>query len=497
MIIYTHGHEFNYELEKLTRLFFPFERIDFCEKKENLNLDGLFAVAFVEDKKGTFALYTSAGLGEKRYEKTMDFCPTQSAANIPEKELEHRLAAMLFECYVSLTGYRPDWGILTGIRPAKLYIRFEESIGTVGADSYFKNIFLVGDKKLELLKTTAKSEDEIISRSKSGSISVYISIPFCPSRCSYCSFVSHSIERAYELIPEYLNLLSTEIEHTAEIINKLNLKVMTVYVGGGTPTTLSAPQLEVLLSQIHKCLGNNFEELTVEAGRPDTITKEKLEVLKKMGVHRISINPQTMNDNVLKAIGRRHTAEETVKTFKLARKIGFDNINMDLIAGLPTDTLESFKQTVEEIIALSPESVTVHSLSLKRSASMIANRGPLCFEDGILAGKMVDFALERLTENNILPYYMYRQSKTAGNLENVGYSKPGFEGIYNVYIMDETHSILACGASAVTKLRAEDDGKIERIFNYKYPYEYINKFDEIIRRKEKIEEFYNEHPIKY
>lgn len=497
MIIYTHGHEFYYELEKLTRLFFPFERIDFCEEKEKLNLDGLFAIAVVEEKKGIFSLQTSAGLGEKRYEKIMDFSPTQSVANIPEKELEHKLAALLFECYVSLTGYRPDWGILTGIRPAKLYRKFEESLGTSGADNYFKNIFLVGDKKLDLLKTTAKSEDEIISRSKSGSISVYISIPFCPSRCSYCSFVSHSIERASELIPEYLKLLCSEIEYTAKIIHKLNLNVMTVYVGGGTPTTLSASELEVLLGHIHKCLGNDFEELTVEAGRPDTITREKLEVIKKMGVHRISINPQTMNDNVLKAIGRRHTAEETVKTFKLARELGFNNINMDLIAGLPTDTLESFKQTVEKIIALSPESVTVHSLSLKRSASMVSNGGPLCFEDGILAGQMVDFALERLTENNILPYYMYRQSKTTGNLENVGYSKPGFEGIYNVYIMDETHSILACGASAVTKLRAEDDGKIERIFNYKYPYEYINKFDEILRRKEKIEEFYNEHPIKY
>ncbi len=497
MIIYIYGHRFNYELEKLTRLFFPFERVDFAQKGEGIPINDLFATAFVEEKSNNFYLSASAGIGGKTVEKKVKFSLCDITANLPEKELEHRLAALLFECYVGLTGYRPDWGILTGIRPAKLYRRFEQALDTAGADQYFKDRFLISNKKLKLLKATAKSEDEIILKSRPGCISVYVSIPFCPSRCSYCSFVSHSIENASQLIPLYLKLLCKEIEYTAEIIKRLNLKVMTVYIGGGTPTTLSASQLEVLLKKIHSCFGDNFEELTVEAGRPDTITKEKLEVIKNMGVSRISINPQTMNDGVLKAIGRRHTADDTVKAFYLAREIGFNNINMDLIAGLPTDTLDSFKQTVNKIIDLSPENVTVHSLSLKRSAAMVNQEGPLCFEEGISAGKMVDFALERLTENNILPYYMYRQSKTVGNLENVGYSKPGYEGIYNVYIMDETHSILACGASAVTKLRAEDDNKIERIFNYKYPYEYINKFDEIIKRKEKIEEFYNEHPIKY
>ena len=495
MIIYIYGHEFNYELEKLTRLFFPFERIDFKTNDSIETRNGLFALASVYKVDEDFEINAAAGLGDKIIEKNQSFSEAEVISGIVEKELEHSLAALLFDCYAELTGYKPQWGILTGIRPAKLYRRFEEMLGEKGTDSYFTGKFRVNDKKLSLLKRTAKSEEEIISRSGRGSVSIYISIPFCPSRCSYCSFVSHSIERAADLIPEYLRLLCKEIEYTADIVKRLELSVMTVYVGGGTPTTLSAEQLNMLLDTVHNCFGNEFDELTVEAGRPDTITKEKLLVLKKAGVDRISINPQTMNDNVLKAIGRRHTAKQTVDTFNLAREIGFSNINMDLIAGLPTDTSDSFADTLERVIALEPESVTVHSLSIKRSSAIKDNSASLMFEEGKMAGEMVDLAEERLSEKGILPYYMYRQSKTVGNLENVGYAKPGSEGLYNVYIMDETHTILACGASAVSKLKAEDDGKIERIFNFKYPYEYINKFDEIMKRKERIESFYYEHPI--
>ena len=270
---------------------------------------------------------------------------------------------------------------------------------------------------------------------------------------------------------------------------------MTVYVGGGTPTTLSAEQLTQLLTAIHTCFGENFDELTVEAGRPDTITKERLIALKNGGVSRISINPQTMNDNVLNNIGRKHTTQQTIEAFYLARECGFDNINMDLIAGLPGDTVESFKNTIDAIINLNPESVTVHSLSLKRSSGLGQDKDFSYLKDGVFAGEMVEYAESKLKAAGILPYYMYRQSKTVGNLENVGYAKKGYEGLYNVYIMDETHTILACGASAVTKLKSVNDGQIERIFNYKYPYEYISLFEEMIERKKRVEEFYSEHPI--
>jgi len=405
------------------------------------------------------------------------------------------LAAELFDCYCEITGYQPKWGILTGIRPAKLYRRFVDALGNDGATDFFENEFRVGKKKLELLKETAVSEDGIIAKSGKKSVSIYISIPFCPSRCSYCSFVSHSIDRAADLIPKYVELLCKEIENTSKIVKSLNLNVMTVYVGGGTPTTLSAEQLTLLLNTIHTCFGEEFDELTVEAGRPDTITKEKLLALKNGGVSRISINPQTMNDDVLKTIGRKHSTEQTINAFNMARECGFDNINMDLIAGLPGDDLESFKNTIDSVIALDPESVTVHSLSIKRSSGMGQDDGFSYLKNGITAGEMVDYAEEKLKSVGILPYYMYRQSKTVGNLENVGYAKKGYEGLYNVYIMDETHTILACGASAVTKLKSVSDGQIERIFNYKYPYEYMSRFDEMIDRKKRVEEFYREHSI--
>ena len=494
MIIYTNNLPFEYELEKLTRLFFPFEKVEFSYTAPEITNE-LFAVAEIQEENGNYRLITSVGLNGKKVDRCTAFNEVASKDPNKEKDLERALAVELFKCYSEITNYTPKWGILTGIRPAKLYRRFAELLGDEQATAFFKKDFCVSDKKLELLKETAISEDEIIHKSGKKSVSIYISIPFCPSRCSYCSFVSHSVERAKNLIPQYLEFLLKEIASTAEIVKKLGLEVMTIYVGGGTPTTLSAEQLTLLLKTIHSCFGKSFDELTVEAGRPDTITREKLIALKNGGVSRISINPQTMNDNVLNAIGRKHTTKQTVESFELARKCGFDNINMDLIAGLPGDTVESFKNTIDSIIELNPESVTIHSLSLKRSSGMGQDKELSYLKDGIFAGEMVDYAESRLKSVGILPYYMYRQSKTVGNLENVGYAKKGYEGLYNVYIMDETHTILACGASAVTKLKSVSDGQIERIFNYKYPYEYISRFDEMLDRKKRVEEFYGEHPI--
>ena len=325
---------------------------------------------------------------------------------------------------------------------------------------------------------------------------MYISIPFCPSRCSYCSFVSHSVHRAKNIIPKYVELLCEELKVTAKAANDLGLKLETVYMGGGTPTALDENQLDTVLKTVRESFDMSaVREFTVEAGRPDTVTKEKLLAIKNNGVSRISINPQTLNDDVLKAIGRNHTAKQMEDAFMLARSLGFDNINTDLIAGLPSDTYESFVDTVEKIIKLDPESVTVHSLSMKRASTLSMNGDYPEIEAGKIASDMVDYARNRLSECVIVPYYMYRQSKTVGNLENVGYAKSGFEGLYNVYIMDETHTILACGASAVTKLREPNGNFIDRIYNFKYPYEYISRFDEIISRKQGIYNFYNKYPI--
>ena len=485
MILAVINNKFNYELEKLCRIYLPFEKIEVVDAE--CDADNIAVSRLTKGEKET-TLSASLCLDGKH---AMHEATVSNDAEDYESLCELTLATQLLYCFYDITGYISPWGILTGVRPAKLFSRLTAENGEITAAEYFRNTLLVSPKKIELCKNTQKGEEAITSLSKLESFSLYISVPFCPSRCTYCSFVSHSVEHAKKLIPQYVQLLCRELRITAEYAKNNALRLETVYMGGGTPTTLSAEQLKTVLSTVYECFDmSTVRELTVEAGRPDTITEEKLSVLKEMGVTRISINPQTMNDDVLKAIGRRHTASETKDAFLLARKFGFNNINMDLIAGLPGDTYESFKNTLSQIISLNPESVTVHALSMKRAATLSTGNILPDTNVGLDASMMVDTAEKILSENKILPYYMYRQSKTVGNLENVGYAKHGYECLYNVYIMDETHTILACGASAVTKLRQPNGNLIERIFNYKYPYEYITRFDELIDRKKRITEFY-------
>lgn len=480
------GHNFKYELEKLIRIFLPFEKIEFIEQWEASDNTAI-------TKLTTFEKRTELEAVLCLNQKTISFSDTIfNDCSDYKKECERVLAVQLYKCFSEITGYTAPWGILTGVRPAKLYSRLVQSIGKEEADFYFSDKLLVSKEKIDLCKRTVEGEEKIISLSQHNSFSLYISIPFCPSRCTYCSFVSHSIAQAKKLIPEYVNLLCLELEETAKIAKKCGLKLETVYIGGGTPTSLDA----ALIDKIMKTVSDNFSlekvrEYTVEAGRPDTITIDKLLAIKNGGATRISINPQTMNDTVLKSIGRNHTSDQTVEAFTLARKCEFNNINMDLIAGLQGDTPESFNSTLAQVLSLDPESVTVHSLSIKRASTLNSNNNFANLDEGKTASEMVSSANKRLSENQISPYYMYRQSKTVGNLENVGYAKHGFEGLYNVYIMDETHSILACGASAVTKLREPNGTFIDRIFNFKYPYEYISRFDEILQRKKSIYEFYD------
>ena len=325
-------------------------------------------------------------------------------------------------------------------------------------------------------------------------ISLYIGIPFCPTRCAYCSFVSQSVEKAKKQIPEYHRLLLEELKETAKVADALGLNLRAVYVGGGTPTTFSAEQLSEMIRVVKDSFDmSQCEELTVEAGRPDTIDRAKLDALLKSGVSRISINPQTLQDNVLENIGRRHTAQQTVDAFHLAREAGFTNINMDLIVGLPGDTYETFCDTIEKVIALDPENVTVHALALKRS-SFITQSGEInkAHADAALADRMMAYAEKRLTERGLEPYYLYRQSRMAGNLENTGWAKPGTECAYNIFTMDETETVLACGAGGVTKLKNPYSEDLSRIFNFKYSYEYISRYPEILERKEGIAKQYEQ-----
>ncbi|MGN1112326.1 MAG: coproporphyrinogen dehydrogenase HemZ, partial [Acutalibacteraceae bacterium] len=414
----------------------------------------------------------------------------------PEDEQERQLAIMLFRLLSEYTEIIPPWGILTGVRAIKLFRRLRESGGEDYARSYFGERLLVSQPKIDLSAITERNEREILKTSSPNSFSLYVSVPFCPSRCSYCSFVSQSVEKSFKLIEPYVELLCREIEETGRIAAELSLKLESVYIGGGTPTTLSASQLEAVMSAINNSFDmSDCREFTVEAGRPDTVTPDKLYAIKNCGGDRISINPQTLNDKILEKIGRRHTSADFLRAYEMAVNAGFDHINTDLIAGLPGESFESFKSTLDKIAELDPKSITVHTLSMKRSSQLTMEGMETLSRDIRAAENMHLYCGEFLPDCGYEPYYLYRQSKMVGNLENVGWSKKGSEGIYNVFIMDETHTVLGCGAGATTKLKQPNGSYIERIFNYKYSYEYLNGFDEILKRKGRFKSFYEEYGL--
>ena len=471
-------HEFHYETENLVRLFFPNEKLTVIQGiPENTAENDI--ISSVKDGE----IYT-------RFFGKSEGCHFDDTDT---KTVERKMAVCLYELLVSVKGRKQPWGILTGVRPIKLFRRLSESGGKDYAREYFLNELLVSEEKTNLSAVTEGYERKILALSKPRSFSLYISIPFCPSRCSYCSFVSQSIEKAQKLIEPYLELLCKEVEYTAEIARECKLQLESVYIGGGTPTTLNAVRLEKLMDTVNKSFDmTTCREFTVEAGRPDTIDRDKLTAILNGGADRISINPQTLNDKVLEVIGRKHNSEQTLSAYELAREVGFRHINMDLIAGLPTDTVESFKDTLDRICELSPESVTVHTLAMKRSSRLTQEGNPLETDKEVPAAEMLKYCEKKLSEEGYHPYYLYRQTRMEGNLENVGWSKDGYDGIYNVFVMDETHTILGCGAGAVSKLKKPMSDELSRIFNYKYPYEYINGFEEMLERKEQVKVFYDE-----
>ena len=479
MNLYVKNHNFHFELENLTRLFFPNEKItvirDFSEPQPP------YIYTEVSDK-----ITISVNIGSFNKSET-------AVKKLTYDDNELVSAQLLYKLLCDFTGLTQPWGILTGVRPVKLLRKLAEESNEEQAVKKFLNDFFVSNEKIALSRETEHNERKILELSRPESFSLYVGIPFCPSRCSYCSFVMASIERAEKLIEPYTKLLCEEIKRTAEIANKLGLRLETVYFGGGTPTTLSAEQLDTVLRTVNKSFDmSTCREFTVEAGRPDTIDIAKLFALKENKVDRISINPQTTNDEVLKTIGRKHTAKQFFDAFELARKCGFDNINTDLIAGLPTDTPESFKNSLDSIVKLNAECITVHTLCMKRASRLTTEGVTLDLKQARDAREMLAYTQNILGQNEYIPYYMYRQSRMVGNLENVGWSKKDFESLYNVYVMDETHTILACGSGGVTKLKRNNPDYLERIFNFKYPYEYIDRFDELIQRKSGIMQFYGQ-----
>ena len=468
------GNSFKYEIEATLKLFFNTARFAFCTERNEINNER-YIVAEVISNSDPSSFSIEVCLNDKPY-------TTRNEAH-PEK-LEHEMCRTLFHMLCDITGIRPPWGIMTGIRPVKKVTELiDKGMNKEEIRKELIDRFELQNDKFELAYKTAENQLPILEKIDHSAASLYVSIPFCPTRCSYCSFVSHSMDSAKKLMPEYISSLCKELEIIGKIVKETDTKIDTIYFGGGTPTSISASELQAVMETVEKNFDlGSIREYSVEAGRPDTITEDKLRVIKELGASRISVNPQTLNDDVLRVIGRQHSGEDAIRAFELARRLGFDNINTDLIAGLPTESAESFKNTLDRICEISPESITVHTLTLKRSADLFASsidhtKNP--------ATEMVDYSIEKLIGCGYLPYYMYRQKNTIDNLENVGYAKKGFESWYNIFIMDETQTILGAGCAASTKL-VYPNGLINRIHNFKFPYEYINRFDELIEKKTEV-----------
>lgn len=380
----------------------------------------------------------------------------------------------------------PDWGALTGVRPAKLVrslLRRGLTRGQVA--ERFRTRYFVSPARTALAVRCAAYAVQVADSLGQDEVSLYIGIPFCPSRCAYCSFVSSSIEKSAGLIAPYVDALCEEVRDTGALLAELGKKVTSIYIGGGTPTTLSAAQLGRLMDVARKSMDfSALREYTVEAGRPDTITPEKLQAIRAGGADRVSINPQTMNDAVLARIGRRHSAEDVVRAYEQARAAGFSVINMDTIAGLDGDTPESFADTISRLIALAPENITVHTLAIKRGADLSDRAGNAARHDAVR--QMLDFAMDRLPRAGYGPYYLYRQKFSAGGFENVGWCKPGTESFYNIAMMEEIQTILSCGAGGVSKRVDRETGRITRYSAPKYPREYLDAGARIAAGKRRL-----------
>ena len=396
---------------------------------------------------------------------------------LPETDYEREgirrrgIGRCFYEAAVKITGARPPWGMLSGVRPDKLVTAALLSGRTEAeAKRMLENVYAVTPERAALATQTGKIAAQTALRLDKRDIAVYVGIPFCPTRCAYCSFVSQSVEKSFKFVEPYVAALTEEIKEGGALARRLGLRVRAFYMGGGTPTTLTPEQLDAVLTAFEASFDTSYcEERTVEAGRPDTITPEKMSALRGHGVERVSVNPQSMNDDVLKAIGRRHAAADVERALRIAA--GFRHVNMDLIAGLPTDTPEGFANTLRRCIAFGTDNLTVHTLALKKGSRVLTEG--LAIPGAAAVGEMLDFAAPTLRAAGFAPYYLYRQKYMSGSFENIGWSKPGAECLYNIVIMSELCGILSFGAGGSTKLVDRAANKIQRLFHPKFPEEYI------------------------
>ncbi|MEN6418471.1 MAG: coproporphyrinogen dehydrogenase HemZ [Clostridiaceae bacterium] len=476
----TNRLEYSNDIAEEIRLFLGLTEIEPANGEDDDRFDLVFDLLLTNDGEqhslsaaaGPHAVFTS-------------FTIPAEASSLFVKKIEKR--RLKLACYQLLKQLYPEvaapWGSLTGIRPTKLFRELTQEGGLESARDMFTGLFDVSAEKTALAESICAVQEPYINSVSSNDIDLYIGIPYCRTKCLYCSFPSEVLSKKSHL-EEYLAALKREIEAGAELVKQNGFRVRSFYMGGGTPTVLSAGQLEDLLSFTLEQFGSFGLESTVEAGRPDTIDREKLEAFKRLGISRISINPQTMNDATLLRVGRAHTAADVVRVYELAREVGFDSINMDLIAGLPGETPEEMRSTCERIVQLAPECLTVHSLAIKRSARLKTELEEYALASAEDAQAMARLGAEAAERLGMRAYYMYRQKYMSGNLENIGYAIPGKECVYNIDMMEETASILAFGAGTMTKRVISRENRIERLPNPKDVPTYLEKLDRLIASKQ-------------
>ena len=471
------GHNEKYALEQSLLALFPGERPVYGEIEP---ADTRWAIVALREESGRVEVVTELHYDGKSARQSRS-CPLSGGEYQREGQRRHALGLSFFAAAKEALDIAPPWGSLTGVRPTKVALALLRQGGREYARKMLGETYCVTPERRLLAIEAAEAGIRAAAGLLPHDISLYAGIPFCPTRCAYCSFVAQSVEKTFSMVEPYLDALRREIEAAGAVVRDLGLHVKSFYMGGGTPTTLTARQLDRLLTALEDSFDfSGLAELTIEAGRPDTIDEEKLSTLRAHGVTRLSVNPQSMNDDVLAAIGRRHTAADIRHAMALVRDAGFPHVNMDLIAGLPEDTPESFSASLEACLGLGADNITVHTLSLKKGSRItLAQNTP----DGRIPGaqdveKMLDYANASLRKHGYAPYYLYRQKYMSGSFENVGWALPGAESLYNICIMEELHGILSLGAGGSTKMVGRDAScspVIRRAFNAKYPREYIER----------------------
>ena len=462
------GHEDRYAVEQLQMALFP-------ENPEGSAVSALF--------RGKTWLTATAKI-------TLNGKTVSAARRLKAGEETVRLRRRILQqsyylAAIQLLDRKPAWGALAGVRPTKITTKHLLEGGTpASADRLMRDVYYVAPERRQLAVDCSESTVKAVSLMDKDDLSVYVGIPFCPTRCSYCSFVSRTIGKKTELLDKYLAALEREIQITARLMKESGKHLLTLYIGGGTPSILSTPQMIHLLDTLRESFDfSRCIEFTVEGGRPDTLDLEKLRAIRAHGADRMSINPQTMEDSVLRACGRPHTGADVIRAYRQAEEAGFSAINMDLIAGLPTDDFDGFRRSLDAVAALNPANITVHTLALKKGADLFEKREGLSTAEEV--SRMVDYSNAALRNLSYKPYYLYRQKYMSGSFENVGWSREGLDCLYNIYMMEELHTIVSLGGGGMNKVNLPD-GTLQRFHNPKFPEQYIEMIDSVCRQKEEL-----------